>query len=713
MLGSTSPSTGARCAARSSLVGHETFCYDDLTVRENLRFAARAVGPRGGRRRRRARAARARSGVADVTHGRLSPGQRRRLALADRARARARACCCSTSRTPASTTRAARCSTTSSRAAPAEGRTVLLASHELDLARRARRRARSRDRRPGQVQRRDAGAADRRRAPATGAAGRPAARGSAQARARELAPRGAARRGQGPAHRAPLARRAASRSCRSARSSSLLFAFALDPDRTLAAPRRARPVLGRRCCSPRCSRSARSFAVEEPSTAPATGCGSRGLDGGGDLPRARPAAIAVELLAARGRARRRRRRCSTTCTVRRRARAAVAAVAATVGLAATGTVYGVLAAGLRARETLVPLLVLPAVTPVMLGGDPGVRGRARRHDLGRVAVGAAARRVRGAVHGRSGCSPSGRCWRSRERMRLLNPQVARALGWATLASLAVLALFALWVAPPDAVAGRRAAAPVPARARPRGSRTSRSASPRSRRCCGSCRAPARLAWDLLAGASAEVGVVFTGLTLVARLALGPADLGHLVGVGRPPHHHRDPLLPLPRLPRAAAHRRDRRRARQALRDRRADRVRRRADRALLGHVVADAAPAGHRLQPEARTCRSTASMAFTLVVRRSSRSRCSTCTSCSTAASSSRELEEGLEERELERAIAERVRVQPTPHASWCRRRCDAWSYVVAGYVHHRGACSVAYVAAAPATDAPAPSARCLATHEP
>ena len=44
-----------------------------------------------------------------------------------------------------------------------------------------------------------------------------------------------------------------------------------------------------------------------------------------------------------------------------------AAVAATVGLAATGTVYGVLATGLRARDTLVPLLVLPAVTPVMLG----------------------------------------------------------------------------------------------------------------------------------------------------------------------------------------------------------------------------------------------------------------------------------------------------------------------------------------------------------
>ena len=43
------------------------------------------------------------------------------------------------------------------------------------------------------------------------------------------------------------------------------------------------------------------------------------------------------------------------------------AVAATCGIAATGTVYGILAAGLRMRETLVPLLVLPITAPVMLG----------------------------------------------------------------------------------------------------------------------------------------------------------------------------------------------------------------------------------------------------------------------------------------------------------------------------------------------------------
>jgi heme exporter protein B len=49
-------------------------------------------------------------------------------------------------------------------------------------------------------------------------------------------------------------------------------------------------------------------------------------------------------------------------------------VAATIGLAATGTVYGVMAGGLRARETLVPLLILPAVAPLMLGATRAFEG---------------------------------------------------------------------------------------------------------------------------------------------------------------------------------------------------------------------------------------------------------------------------------------------------------------------------------------------------
>ncbi|HEY7042463.1 MAG TPA: heme exporter protein CcmB [Nocardioidaceae bacterium] len=47
----------------------------------------------------------------------------------------------------------------------------------------------------------------------------------------------------------------------------------------------------------------------------------------------------------------------------------VAAVAATCGLAAVGTLYGGLAAGLRVRDTLLPLLLLPVVAPVLIGAS--------------------------------------------------------------------------------------------------------------------------------------------------------------------------------------------------------------------------------------------------------------------------------------------------------------------------------------------------------
>jgi heme exporter protein B len=43
------------------------------------------------------------------------------------------------------------------------------------------------------------------------------------------------------------------------------------------------------------------------------------------------------------------------------------ALAATLGLAASGTLYGMIVAGLRVRETLLPLLILPVVAPVLLG----------------------------------------------------------------------------------------------------------------------------------------------------------------------------------------------------------------------------------------------------------------------------------------------------------------------------------------------------------
>lgn len=42
-------------------------------------------------------------------------------------------------------------------------------------------------------------------------------------------------------------------------------------------------------------------------------------------------------------------------------------LAATVGIAAAGTLYGVLASALSVRDTLVPLLLLPVLAPVLLG----------------------------------------------------------------------------------------------------------------------------------------------------------------------------------------------------------------------------------------------------------------------------------------------------------------------------------------------------------
>jgi heme exporter protein B len=49
------------------------------------------------------------------------------------------------------------------------------------------------------------------------------------------------------------------------------------------------------------------------------------------------------------------------------------AVAATIGLAASGTVYGIMSAGLRVRETLLPLLMLPVLAPVLLAATQAWR----------------------------------------------------------------------------------------------------------------------------------------------------------------------------------------------------------------------------------------------------------------------------------------------------------------------------------------------------
>jgi heme exporter protein B len=49
--------------------------------------------------------------------------------------------------------------------------------------------------------------------------------------------------------------------------------------------------------------------------------------------------------------------------------AIVSSLLATVGLACAGVLYGALSAGLRVRDTLLPILVLPVLAPVLLAGS--------------------------------------------------------------------------------------------------------------------------------------------------------------------------------------------------------------------------------------------------------------------------------------------------------------------------------------------------------
>jgi heme exporter protein B len=46
---------------------------------------------------------------------------------------------------------------------------------------------------------------------------------------------------------------------------------------------------------------------------------------------------------------------------------AATCIAATIAVASTGTLYGALVSGLRVRETLFPLLLLPVLAPVLIG----------------------------------------------------------------------------------------------------------------------------------------------------------------------------------------------------------------------------------------------------------------------------------------------------------------------------------------------------------
>jgi heme ABC exporter ATP-binding subunit CcmA len=116
-----------------ALLGHETACYDDLTVGENLRFAARAAGCDAAASDTALRRV-GLTGQADVVHGRLSAGLRRRLALAVALARDPRLLLLDEPHAGLDAEGRAVLDTVVASAAD-EDRTVILASHELDRTR--------------------------------------------------------------------------------------------------------------------------------------------------------------------------------------------------------------------------------------------------------------------------------------------------------------------------------------------------------------------------------------------------------------------------------------------------------------------------------------------------------------------------------------------------------------------------------------------------
>ncbi|HEY7134710.1 MAG TPA: heme exporter protein CcmB [Acidimicrobiia bacterium] len=143
----------------------------------------------------------------------------------------------------------------------------------------------------------------------------------------------------------------------------ILFAFALDPDRGLL-PKVAPGLFWVAVLLAALLAVSRAFSIEQANSA-RDGLRLSGLDAGAMF-LGKALAVALQLLALEvvlglGVV------LFYDLTPKAAEVLVPAAVAATLGLAAAGTLYGVLAAGLRVRETLLPLLLLPVLAPVMLG----------------------------------------------------------------------------------------------------------------------------------------------------------------------------------------------------------------------------------------------------------------------------------------------------------------------------------------------------------
>lgn len=143
----------------------------------------------------------------------------------------------------------------------------------------------------------------------------------------------------------------------------VLFAFALDPDRGVLA-RASAGLFWLAVVFSGLLAVQRAFAIEADDAA-RDGLRLSGLDPAGIfLGKAGAVALqllALEVLLAAGVI------VLYDVTLRGAVLLVATCLVATAGIAAAGAVYGVLAAGLRVRETLLPLLLLPVLAPVLLG----------------------------------------------------------------------------------------------------------------------------------------------------------------------------------------------------------------------------------------------------------------------------------------------------------------------------------------------------------
>ena len=318
--------------------------------------------------------------------------------------------------------------------------------------------------------------------------------------------------------------------------------------RAAASLARRRPgCSGWRCCSARCWPCSAASGSRRP-TVPGTACGCpASTRRGSSSARRRPSPSSCSGS----------RCCSApawSCSTTHRSTASSWSsplrVAATVGLAAAGTIYGGLAAGLKVRETLLPLLAAAGRWPRCSSAPPrpGRRRSAVSPGDG-TELAAAPRRVR--RHLRDGRSPRLRAIAGGGMTPVRDP-ITRLLGVAALVVTGAAIVHGLVIQGPDGRTGRAIRD------------SSSSTLPLATVTFVAFGITALASLLYLLPPHPQPGLGLTGRSVGGgrgrllrphpghRLDLGPAGVGRVVDLGRPPHQRGAAARPVPRLPRAAA-----------------------------------------------------------------------------------------------------------------------------------------------------------------